>query len=339
MSTSMSEVSRSKARDLISALRDGTVPANGAADLAVGLDQPLDALLDQLGYVAGGCTAVRFVEGAYGSGKTFLCSLLREKAFSKNFVASVYVVSPDAPLGRLPIVYSRIMDGIRTKSKHSSTALPDILEKWLLSEYSRAKNLVGGSKKDVHRHVLQQIDVRLQSISEAAPSVARVVKAYYRTRLDRNVELSRAAIAWLRGSQSVPVTMRRELGVRGEIDKEDLYGAIKAIALIIREAGYDGFLIIVDEAETIQRLSYQRQREDAYEVLRVLIDSAGENRFPGCLFVVTGTEHFFQDPLQGLKSYKALADRIERPDTFTTQTTSRQPILHLTGLQRDDLAV
>src|SRR5690606_4953346 len=117
------------------------------------------------------------------------------------------------------------------------------------------------------------------------------------------------------------------LGVRGEIDKEDLYGAIKAIALIIREAGYDGFLIIVDEAETIQRLSYQRQREDAYEVLRVLIDSAGENRFPGCLFVVTGTEHFFQDPLQGLKSYKALADRIERPDTFTTQTTSRQPIL------------
>lgn len=335
----MSEISldTSKARDLVNALRDGTVPAHGSTELAVGLDEPLRALKDQLSYVADGCTAIRFIEGAYGSGKTFLCSVLREEALRRGFAASLVVVSPDARLGKLPIVYSRIMDGIRTRSKNSSTALPDILEKWLLSEYRRASKVTGGSKDELHGHVLRQIVVRLQAISDAAPGVARAVKAYYRASRDRNADLRRAAISWLRGSHSVPLDVRRELGVRGDIGQEDLYGVLKAIALIVREAGYRGFLIIIDEAETIQRLSYQRQREDAYEVLRVLVDSAGDNRFPGCLFVVTGTEHFFQDPLQGLKSYKALADRIERPDTFTHQTTSRQPILHLTGLERKDL--
>lgn len=328
-----------RARDLINALREGTVPAHGSSDFAVGIDEPLNALLEQLEYVSEEGTAIRFIEGAYGSGKTFLCSVLREKALERGFAASLVVVSPDAPLGKLPVVYSRIMDGIRTRAKNASTALPEILEKWLLAEYRRASKVVGGTEAELHRHVLSQIDVQLRAISDAAPSVARAVKAYYRASRDRDSDLRRAAISWIRGSQAVPLKVRRELGVRGEIGQEDLYGALKAIALIIREAGYRGFVIIIDEAETIQRLSYQRQREDAYEVLRVLVDSAGENRFPGCLFVVTGTEHFFQDPLQGLKSYQALADRVEQPDTFTQQTTSRQPILHLTGLRREDLTV
>ena len=326
------------ARDLLEAFRNGTVPRYGLRELAVGVDEPLNALEEHLEYVSQGRTAVRFIEGAYGSGKSFLCALLREIALEKGFVTSLMVVSPDVPLGKLSVVYSRIMDGIRTAAKRTSTALPDILEKWLLAEYKRASVLAGGSKSDQHRQVLSQIELKLQGISDVAPGVASAVKAYYTASHNRNPELRRAAAAWLRGSSSVPLKVRKILGVRGEIGQEDLYGALKAVAMIIREAGYKGFLVVLDEVETVQRQAYQSQRNAAYEVLRVLVDSAGTNRFPGCLFVVTGTEQLFQDPLQGLRSYPALAERIERPENFTDQETSRQPILHLRGLDRSDLA-
>ncbi len=324
-----------RARDLVNALRNGTVPAYGLRDLAVGIDEPLTALTDQLDYVAGGATALRFIEGGYGSGKTFLCSLLREEALERGFVATFIVVSPDSPLGKLEIVYSRIMDGIRTSAKRSSTALTDVLEKWLLREYRRAREIIGsGHAGEIHDYVLSQIEHKLRSISNAAPGVAAAVKAYYEASRDRDLALTRSAAAWLRGSHTVPLDVRKRLGVRGGIGAEDLYGAVKAVALIICEAGYQGFLIVIDEVETVQRLSHKRQREDAYEVIRVLVDGAGENRFPGCFFVFTGTEQCFQDPVQGMRSYEALAERIERPETFTDQSTSRQPILQLTGLRR-----
>jgi hypothetical protein len=326
------------ARDIINALRDGTVPGRGLSGLAVGIDEPLNAIREQLDYVASGKTAIRFIEGSYGSGKTFLCSVVREEALNQGFVVSTVVVSPDAPLGKLSIVLSRIIDGIRTKAKPTSTAVSEILEKWLLSEFRRAGTVVGSDKREQHRHVLRQVDERLKSIGETAPSVARVVKAYYAASLSRSPDLCRAAVSWLRGSHSVPLTVRKELGIRGDINQEDPYSVLKAIAIMIKEAGYRGFVIVFDEAETIQRMSHKRQRDDAYEVLRVLLDGAGENFFPACLFVVTGTEHFFQDPYQGIQSYEALADRIRRPDTFTDATTTRQPILHLTGLKRDHLA-
>ena len=58
-------------REVIDALRRGTVPAAGLDLLAVGLDRFAPALDAELDAVAGGGAAFKAVRGEYGSGKTF----------------------------------------------------------------------------------------------------------------------------------------------------------------------------------------------------------------------------------------------------------------------------
>ena len=65
------DVSPRRRREVIDALRRGTVPANGLDLLAVGLDRFHVALSDELSSVASGGATVKAVRGEYGTGKTF----------------------------------------------------------------------------------------------------------------------------------------------------------------------------------------------------------------------------------------------------------------------------
>ena len=64
-------VSPRRRREVIDALRRGTVPANGLDLLAVGLERFTPALDADLDAVAGGGAAFKAVRGEYGAGKTF----------------------------------------------------------------------------------------------------------------------------------------------------------------------------------------------------------------------------------------------------------------------------
>ena len=66
------EVSPRRRREVIEALRRGTVPSNGLDLLAVGLDRFTPALDGDLDTAGGGGAAFKAVRGEYGAGKTFL---------------------------------------------------------------------------------------------------------------------------------------------------------------------------------------------------------------------------------------------------------------------------
>ena len=65
-------------REVIDALRRGTVPANGLDLLAVGLDRFPPSLEADLDVVGDGGAAFKAVRGEYGAGKTFLTRYLAE---------------------------------------------------------------------------------------------------------------------------------------------------------------------------------------------------------------------------------------------------------------------
>ena len=65
-------VSPRRRREVIDALRRGTVPANGLDLLAGGLERFTPALDGDLDAVAGGGSAFKAVRGEYGAGKTFV---------------------------------------------------------------------------------------------------------------------------------------------------------------------------------------------------------------------------------------------------------------------------
>jgi len=117
-------LNRRSARDIVDALRNGTVPRAGLHEYAVGLDQHMRAMEEQLDRVASGRGdartgrgEVKFVRGEYGAGKTFLTHLLVETALRKGFVVSNVIISKDTPLHKLDEVYHEIVTNLSTPAK------------------------------------------------------------------------------------------------------------------------------------------------------------------------------------------------------------------------------
>src|ERR1700729_398742 len=118
-------VSAARRREVIDALRRGTVPQAGLDLFAVGLERFESAIDGELAAVASGGAAFKAVRGEYGSGKTFFARWLAERAMKKGFaVAEVQINEIDTPLHKLETVYRRSIESLRTASVPPSALRP-----------------------------------------------------------------------------------------------------------------------------------------------------------------------------------------------------------------------
>src|SRR4029077_5795444 len=94
-----------RTRELIDALRRGTVPQRSLDALAVGLHRFQDALDRELELVSTGGSVFKAVRGEYGSGKTFFARWLQDRGRQRGFAASeVQISETETPLHRLETV-------------------------------------------------------------------------------------------------------------------------------------------------------------------------------------------------------------------------------------------
>ena len=77
---------------------------------------------------------------------------------------------------------------------------------------------------------------------------------------------------------------------------------------MLRDAGFAGLLVVLDEVETLQRVRGDI-REKGLNALRQLIDEVYGGRFQGLYLIVTGTPAFFDGP-QGVQRLPPLAQRL-----------------------------
>ena len=83
---------------LINALAAGVVPRLGSPYVAIGRSEETEALLSDLKSVSDGGSALRFLVGRYGSGKSFLLQLIRGYAIENGFVTADADLSPERRL-------------------------------------------------------------------------------------------------------------------------------------------------------------------------------------------------------------------------------------------------
>src|SRR5260370_26995687 len=81
-------VSPQRRRDIIDALRAGTVPRRGLDLLAVGMDRFESAIEEEFDSVRAGNGRFKAVRGEYGSGKTFFARWVAERAKRAGFAVS-----------------------------------------------------------------------------------------------------------------------------------------------------------------------------------------------------------------------------------------------------------
>ena len=331
------------ARDVIHALRQGVVPEKNIDLIIIGQNKARTHLKELLTETKSNKSPFKFIRGPYGAGKTFLISWLREHALKEEFVVSTVNIGPDQPLSDLPIFYHGLINGLRIPEKTDSCALTDILESWLLTIHRKTAQIEGLTSldPDSQRKLIEVVEKRVESelayLSDLDPGFAPALRAFYRAKSTNNPVLASTAIAWLSGSRSMSGKMLNEIGVRGYLEANEVFPRIRALLEVIKGSRYHGLLLLVDELELIRKFPHARQREQALEILRLLIDESGKNGFPGCLLIFTGTDTFFEDDRAGIPSYEALSERLSVPNGPEGLMSVRQPVITLQGLNQSKL--
>ncbi len=115
-------------------------------------------------------------------------------------------------------------------------------------------------------------------------------------------------VAWLAGQPHVAAAAKRAAGIKGEVDHFAALSFLQGLLTVLRDSGYAGLVLVLDEIETLQRVRGD-VREKGLNALRQLIDEVDGGRFPGLYLVITGTPAFFDGP-QGVRRLEPLAQRL-----------------------------
>lgn len=324
----MSTVSARRAREVVDALRRGTVPARGLDLFAVGTQRFSAALDGDLAVAVGGGSSFKAIRGEYGAGKTFTARWLAERAKRHGLAtAEVQISETETPLHRLETVYRRVAEQLST-SEYPPSALRPILDAWLLTLDVDAT--AGAVDADA------LVERRLAEVSRATPSFASALRGYRQAGLRGDVAGADGLAAWLGGEPHVAASVRRSAGVRGDLDHFAALGFLQGLLTVLRDSGHPGLLLVLDEVETLQRVRSD-VRDKALNALRQLVDEVDGGRFPGLLLVITGTPAFF-DGVQGMQRLPPLAQRLATDfGTDARFDNPRAPQLRLPGFTLDSL--
>lgn len=327
---------------IIQSLSAGVVPAIGLQHIQVGRQAEVTAVVNDLQLVEQGASAVRFIMGRFGSGKTFFLNLVRNVALSRKFIVLQADISTERRLqstgGQARSLYSELMKNLATPSRPEGGALSSLVERWV-GEVEHSIQSAGGTDDDV----AQEIDRLLMPLRDLVNGFdfARVVKSYYAGFRSHNEALQQAALRWLRAEYGTKTEARQELGVRSIIDDADFYDELKLMAGFVRIAGYKGLLIELDELVVLShRLNNSQARNNNYEAILRIVNDCLQGQTSGLAFLFAGTDDCIEDRRRGLFSYEALATRLA-PNRFASveHRDLSGPVIKLDSLTPEDCFV
>lgn len=305
------EISRERRREIISALRKGTVPQRGLDFLAVGLGCFEPVITGELSDVAQGGSTFKAVRGDYGCGKTFFGRWVQEYAKKKGFAtAEVQISETETPLHRLETVYRRAMEQLSTTDTFLG-AFRSIVDGWFygLEEEVLADGSVDPSdEKSLSTRADELLEQRLAEITRSTPQFAAALRAYRTAQRANDHSTAEGLAGWLAGQPHVGAAVKRAAGIKGDVDHYAALSFLRGLLLILKDSGYSGLVLVLDEIETLQRVRGD-VREKGLNALRQLIDDIDGGRFPNLYLLTTGTPAFFDGP-QGVKRLEPLAQRL-----------------------------
>lgn len=324
---------------IVQSLKSGVTPKIGIQHIQVGRIKEIESLYKDITRIIEGGSTFRLIIGDYGSGKTFFLSVIRSIALEKKLVTINADLSPDrrihATSGQARNLYSELMRNLATRTKPDGNALPTVVERFITV-----------ARKEADQKQIKVSDVIREKLVHLTELVggydfANVINAYWRGYETDSEELKSNAIRWLRAEYTTKTDARRDLDVRTIVSDNSFYDALKLMSLFVRQAGYEGLLVNLDEMVNLYKLSSTQARTSNYEqILRILNDCLqGSAEYIG--FLLGGTPEFLLDPRRGLYSYEALQSRLAG-NTFAQQAgliDYSSPALHLDNLTPEELFI
>jgi hypothetical protein len=304
-------ISSARREDIVSALRRGTVPSSGLDALAVGIGSFASTLDDELESVSAGRGGFKAVRGEYGTGKTFFGRWVQERARARGFAATeVQINETETPLHRLETVYRRLVEHLGTADT-ASGAFRGVIDGWF---YALEQDVLADASvdaSDAEGLLLRTnalMEARLGAISKTAPAFSAVLRTYRLALAAGDGMLADGLISWLSGQPNVAASVKRAAGIKGDVDHFGATNFLVGLLTILRDSGFSGLVMVLDEVETLQRMRTDT-REKGLNALRQWIDEIDAGRYPGLYLVITGTSAFYDGP-QGVQRLAPLAQRL-----------------------------
>jgi hypothetical protein len=344
------KIKRKEATAIINSLSGGVVPRIGVQHITVGRKLEIEAFTKALDDVKNGHSMVKFWIGDFGSGKSFMLHLLNTVATKQKFVVSNADFTPENRLysndGKAVALYSSIMDNIAIQTKPEGGALPTLLDKWIeqvVMNTAQSNNIPLSDIRDEKYINLIQKSI-MQTINEVTETggfdFGMVVIKYYEGYIRNDEELRRSALKWLKGEYRTKTEARQELGVREIVNDLNYYEMLKNFCRLFVSIGYSGFMINLDEAINLYKISTSTTRAKNYEKILTIFNDCFQGKVANLFFNFAGTKEFLENERRGLFSYNALKTRLETNKFETLEIRDfAQPVIKLMPLNHNEIFV
>ncbi|MDE6874333.1 MAG: ATP-binding protein [Lachnospiraceae bacterium] len=306
------------AQVVINSLKGGVVPRIGLPYITVGRETEIAALLHDVDIIAEGGASFRFIVGKYGSGKSFLLQTIRNYVMDRNFVVVDADLSPERRLqgtkGQGLATYKELIRNMSTKTRPEGGALTLILERWIGSVQG-AVMAQGGTEPDSEEfaaEVEKKIYEVIGTLQEMVHGFdfAKLLAMYYRAYLEGDDETKAHVVKWFRGEYAGKSEAKAELGVNIVVTDEDWYEYIKLFAFFLKQAGYTGMLILIDELVNIYKIPNSITRQYNYEKILTMYNDTLQGKAKYLGIIMGGTPQCIEDTRRGVYSYEALRSRL-----------------------------
>ena len=341
------KIPRRIAQTLMNSLKGGVVPRVGLQYVTVGRAPEIDALLRDVEIIADGGASFRFIMGKYGSGKSFLLQTIRNYVMAKNFVVVDADLSPERRLqgtrGQGLATYKELIRNMSTKTKPEGGALCLILDRWISNVQQEVMAESGLSMTDptLVRLVEKKISAVIYSLNEMVHGFdfARLLTAYYQAHIGGDDETKAKVLKWFRGEYNTKTEARQELGVNIVITDDDWYEYLKIFAAFLKQAGYNGMLVLIDELVNIYKIPNAITRQYNYEKILTMYNDAMQGKAQHIGFILCGTPQCMEDPRRGVYSYEALRSRLAEGHFSGEHKDLLSPVIRLLPLTNEEMLV
>ena len=313
----------------------GNPPEYGFQYFTAGLDNYLGTIdEDYLGsFVKDGGSAFKMVIGVYGGGKTHFLYCIREIAWNYDYIASYIVLSPEqTPFYKLEQVYRTIASNLiypQTPEELLSgydRGLEAVIKVW----YSRKYQEMAGKLPD--DLISQELNAYASALGPyESTSFRNAVKWAFLSLTERRDDDFTLIIQWLKG-ENPPKNLLKDFKIFEKIDKSTAFKMIRSLIQWVRDIGYAGIVVLMDEAEQTPSMT-TKQKAALLSNMRELIDECGHANFRNAMwFYAVPDENFLEGRTQ---VYEALRQRLS--SVFDAETNPTGVKIYLEETSADPI--
>ena len=308
------------ATQIIESLRRGLPPQRGTQHYAVGQTKLINGVKNfHLNGIAEK-GIIRFISGSWGSGKTHFFRLMRELAFDANcLVSSVELNKDEAPLNKFERVFFAILKNIISPTYFREFGQPLAAPFGIVLKEAMIFLATGNHSHDVvvtHQDVMTASE-KLMACSGIDIDFRKIVKTYWETYLPdapdqaQVDQLRDEILQWFSGEGTMS-SYRKRFEVNKMVGRDNAKLMLQSLSEFIKLAGYQGLVILFDEAEMSYSVMRKSALKEAHNNLLHLINNV--DQLTGLFLLYATTPDFYTDPKHGIVISGALQTRIGKPE-------------------------